>query len=65
MLVERMPAIIEDRVEPSEILRVWTKPSVDVHGLDVDDGAVVTGCGHLRLRLVCDGGEQQPLTSDH
>lgn len=59
MLVVGMRAVVEDRVQRGEVVRVRVEPGVDVFGLEVDDGAVVPGGGDFRLRFVGDGGEGQ------
>jgi len=50
MLVIRMPPSIEDRLH---LLQVATgvEPRLHVFGLEVEDGAVVTGRGDFRLRV--------------
>nr|WP_251476585.1 hypothetical protein [Stenotrophomonas lactitubi] len=56
----RMPLVIEDPVQHSQVRRVTIRPSVNVLGPDVDDGPIVAGNGgrqqvhhHLPNR-VCD-----------
>jgi hypothetical protein len=51
-----MPTIIEDRLHLPQVT-TGIQPRVHVFGLEVEDGAVVPGCGDFRLRLVGDGGE--------
>ena len=54
MLVIRPLAVIEDRVERVEIVRIGIEPGVDIGGLDRDDAAIMSRGGYFCGRLVGD-----------
>jgi len=51
MLIVRTLAIIEDRIQRLEVLRIRVEPGVDVFRLDRDDAATMAGRGDFRRRM--------------
>lgn len=46
VLVERVPLVIEDRVQRLQVGRAWVESGPHVLRLDVDDGPTMAGGGH-------------------
>ena len=64
MLVVRSGPVIKDRLQLCRQPSLWGQPSIDVLGLDLDDGAVMSSCRNLGGGVVGDSGkgQQVPIT---